>query len=47
MRKKKPKSRARVCLFVPICAVAIIAIFTAVGNYWVQRCLLYEKKRQN
>ena len=41
MRKKKTKSRARVCLFVPICAVAIIAIFTAVGNYWVQK---YQEK---
>ena len=44
MRKKKTKSRARVCLFVPICAVAIIAIFTAVGNYWVQIFEKYQEK---
>ena len=43
MRKKKTKSRARVCLFVPICAVAIIAIFT-VGNYWVQIFEKYQEK---
>ena len=44
MRKKKAKSRARVCLFVPICAIAIVAIFTAVGNYWVQIFEKYQEK---
>ncbi len=43
MRKKKAKSRARVCLFVPACAIAVIAIFTAIGNYWVQ---IFEKYQE-
>lgn len=43
LRKKKAKSRARVCLFVPACAIAVIAIFTAIGNYWVQ---IFEKYQE-
>ena len=44
MAKKQKKSRARLCLFVPVCFLVIIAIFTAVGNYWIEISNKYEER---
>lgn len=44
MAKKQKKARARLCLFVPVCCLVVVAIFTAVGNYWVQIANKYQEK---
>jgi len=44
MAKKQKKARARLCLFLPVCFLVIIAVFTAVGNYWVQIANKYQEQ---
>lgn len=44
MAKKQKKVRARLCLFVPVCCLVIVAIFTAVGNYWIQIANKYQER---
>lgn len=44
MARKKKKARARLVLFVPVCLLVIVAICTAVGNYWVQIAAKYQEK---
>ena len=46
MAKKQKKTRKRLCLFVPLCLVAIFTVFTAVGNYWIQISDKYSQKNQ-
>ena len=46
MAKKRKKARARLVLFVPACCVVVIAICTAVGNYWVQIAEKYKEKSE-
>lgn len=46
MARKQRKSRKRLCLFVPICLVAIFTVFTAVGNYWIKISEKYNEKNQ-
>ena len=45
-KKQQKKARARLVLFVPICFVIVIAICTAVGNYWIQIANKYQEKKQ-
>lgn len=44
MVMNRKKARARLVLFIPICLLIVIAICTAVGNYWVQIAAKYQEK---
>lgn len=44
MAKSKKKAQARLCLFVPCCCLVVVAIFTMVGNYWIQIANKYQEK---
>lgn len=43
-KTQKSKSKYRLCLFIPVCLVMIMMIFTAVGNYWVQIAHKYQER---
>ncbi len=45
-KKSKARTRARLCLFVPVCCLIVVAIFTAVGNYWVKIADKYQEKAE-
>jgi len=42
--KKNYKSSTRFCLFMPVCALIIVGVFTAVGNYWIQIVDKYQER---
>lgn len=46
MAKKNKKARARLVLFIPACCLVVLAICTAVGNYWVQISEKYQEKQE-
>lgn len=43
-KKQRKKTCMRLLLFVPVCLFAVFAVFTAVGNYWVQISTKYKEK---
>lgn len=45
MAKGRKKTRARLVLFVPVCCFVVVAICTAVGNYWIQIAEKYQEKK--
>lgn len=46
MARKHKKTRARLVLFVPVCCFVVLAVCTAVGNYWVQIADKYQEKQE-
>lgn len=46
VKKKKSKIKCRLCLFIPICAVVLIAVFASIGSYWLQIAEKYQEKKQ-
>lgn len=41
----KPKTKMRLCLFLPVCLVVLVMVFTAIGNYWIQISHKYQEKK--
>lgn len=45
-KKNKAKMKYRLCLFVPICMVILVAIIASIGSYWLQITSKYQEKNQ-
>lgn len=45
-KKNKMKWKYRLCLFVPVCGLILIAVFASIGSYWMQITQKYQEKRQ-
>lgn len=45
-KKTKSKVKYRLCVFLPTCLVILVALFTAVGSYWIQIANKYQEKQQ-
>ena len=46
VKKKNSKSKCRLCLFIPICTVVLVAVFASIGSYWLQIAEKYHEKQQ-
>lgn len=46
VKKKNTKVKCRLCLFVPICAVILVAVFVSIGSYWLQITEKYQEKQR-
>ena len=44
-RKKTNKAKYRVLFIIPICIVILVAIFVAIGSYWVKIYGKYQEKK--
>lgn len=45
-KKSKSKMRCRLCLFIPLCLLVLVAVFASIGSYWVQITEKYREKQQ-
>lgn len=43
-KRKVTKFKYRLCLFMPICLVVLVAVFVSIGSYWVQIAEKYQEK---
>lgn len=46
VKKRKPMVKCRLCLFIPVCTVVLIAVFASIGSYWMQIADKYQEKQR-
>ena len=44
MARKSKKAKYRLCVFVPICLIIIVALVVSIGNYWLEISAKYKEK---